>query len=571
MYIGQKFIDVDDITQHLYKYSYDNNFNFKYIRREKKKIYAKCDINNCIFTVKIHKSLDKTGISIPKESFFYITSGIFEHSCDCLDRVKDYRKVNIKILKKKYQNEILKNQDLKVNLIRNSIQEDIGILPGYHQIHRMKSSILTKYKFSYDECYKYFLSFTNFINSSGGYGLLDLNRDSSFKRVFIGLEYSKRIIRYVRKFLSLDGCIIKNKFKNSLLMAVCLDGDSHIIILAYAIVSIENADNWTWFLLNLRNTLNTDNYEDYSFISDRDKGLKHGLSTVFNESESTICLRHFTSNIRKKCKNKQSMKLFWKAALTFNVTKYDNFMTSIKDDDNLYNFIKDNPNEWARSHIKLPRYSHYCSNISESENNAISKFRSDSDLDLTINIYTYINKLFYKRLEESFKIETLDTPFCNKILKVNMETVQNYSVSNSSCSVAVITHKLLKADNTKNEYIVNLDSKTCSCGHFQDLQIPCFHSNKLLQDRQMSSIDFIADYYKKDAQLMIYSVNSPVFLREFLHSDNVTKKPKVEQKKGRPPTKRKKSYIERCRLYKRKFYGMIDNVTKKQTPNSLPE
>lgn len=55
---------------------------------------------------------------------------------------KNNRKVNITILKKKCYNENLKNQDIKVNLIRNSIQEDIRILPGYYQIHRMKYSIL---------------------------------------------------------------------------------------------------------------------------------------------------------------------------------------------------------------------------------------------------------------------------------------------------------------------------------------------------------------------------------------------------------------------------------------------
>lgn len=238
----------------------------------------------------------------------------------------------------------------------------------------------------------------------------------------------------------MDGAIIKNRFKNTLLLAVCLDGNNHIIILAYAIVSIENESNWMWFLKNLRILLNKKNYSEFCFISDRDKGLKSSLLAIFTESATTVCLRHLLANIKKKCKNKSTIFNFYKAALTFDSRKFDQFYYYLSSIPAIFDIIKENTNQWARSKISLPRYNQTTSNISESENSALRKYRCCSDLDAVIGIYNYINELFYLRNQQSLSIKTRYTTYCTGILKNNQNTTNNYSFKNSSTFVGVITN-----------------------------------------------------------------------------------------------------------------------------------
>ena len=44
-----------------------------------------------------------------------------------------------------------------------------------------------------------------------------------------------------------NGRYIDTAFKHIILLAVAFDGNNQLIILAFAIVAIEDADNWVWF------------------------------------------------------------------------------------------------------------------------------------------------------------------------------------------------------------------------------------------------------------------------------------------------------------------------------------
>lgn len=108
------------------------------------------------------------------------------------------------------------------------------------------------------------------------------------------------------------------------------------------------------------------------FISDRVKGLKSALSSVFNESVATVCLRHLVAKI----KNNSAILNFYSAALTFNSTKFKNYYFYLCQIPEMYEVISDITNEWARSKIRLPRYNQTTSNISESMNSVLMRFRN---------------------------------------------------------------------------------------------------------------------------------------------------------------------------------------------------
>ena len=71
----------------------------------------------------------------------------------------------------------------------------------------------------------------------------------------------------------MDGCFLKGYYGGQLLSAVGQDANNHIYVIAYAIVDVENKDNWKWFLSLLQNDLGQHTQHGWNFISDMQKVL----------------------------------------------------------------------------------------------------------------------------------------------------------------------------------------------------------------------------------------------------------------------------------------------------------
>lgn len=71
--------------------------------------------------------------------------------------------------------------------------------------------------------------------------------------------------------IGVDGTHLKGNYGGILLSIIALDRNNEIFPLAYAVVSIENEENWSYFFLHLYNQLKDGGRNNGTIISDRQK------------------------------------------------------------------------------------------------------------------------------------------------------------------------------------------------------------------------------------------------------------------------------------------------------------
>ncbi|GJU77103.1 heat stress transcription factor B-4-like protein [Tanacetum coccineum] len=94
-----------------------------------------------------------------------------------------------------------------------------------------------------------------------------------FQRIYICLGALKLGFRACRRdLLGLNGAFMKGAFPGQVLVAVGLDSNNEIYLLAYALVEAKSKSSWCWFLQCLGDDIDLHPNLNFTFISDRQKG-----------------------------------------------------------------------------------------------------------------------------------------------------------------------------------------------------------------------------------------------------------------------------------------------------------
>ncbi|GKB35025.1 hypothetical protein Tco_0879967, partial [Tanacetum coccineum] len=87
---------------------------------------------------------------------------------------------------------------------------------------------------------------------------------------------SKGSMSASKKSDCLDGCFLKGTIKRELLAAMGRDANNQMFPIGWAVVTVENKDNWLWFLVSLGDDLNLNRGATVTIISD---GHKYSLGS----------------------------------------------------------------------------------------------------------------------------------------------------------------------------------------------------------------------------------------------------------------------------------------------------
>ncbi|XP_071933402.1 uncharacterized protein [Coffea arabica] len=130
-----------------------------------------------------------------------------------------------------------------------------------------------------------------------------LDKDSGkqrFQRLYICFEALKRGFKSgCRKIIGVDGCHLRGPHPGVLLTAVGIDPNDCVYPVAYAVVEAENKRSWKWFIEFLKYDLSINDQRNWSFISDRQKGLGSAIQEVIPDVEHRHCVKYLHNNFKK--------------------------------------------------------------------------------------------------------------------------------------------------------------------------------------------------------------------------------------------------------------------------------
>jgi MULE transposase domain/Ulp1 protease family, C-terminal catalytic domain len=391
----------------------------------------------------------------------------------------------------------------------------------------------------------------------------ECDRNDSLYQLYIIPGFMNRVLKHVRPVISLDAAHMKLGGSGTLFIASTLSAANEVYPIGF-LLSAGNEDNktWTTFLLKLREACpiiikqGDDSSFPFCFVSDRDKGLKQALKTVFPDNVDLLCVKHIEANVRQRFGAECASYVF-PIARTFSTRQQQFFMDKVhKIKTGAASYLENidglwKNTSWLEENPRLPpRYGILTSNTSECVNSMFLEARSLPWLDATekiIDIMTskistnrrkYLTKApqgIVARVAQEMKTEW-DSAASLEVYQLEADKDQYKVVGWSSGE---------SGDQRKTSHLITPQTFWCTCGLCQDLCYPCRHYMAIFRKvkeytyaQVIESVN-IANFYKYTSLQNLYHPNIIPVIIDTIKYDGKTKPPiRGKRAAGRPKVKR---------------------------------
>ncbi|XP_057548124.1 uncharacterized protein LOC130826559 [Amaranthus tricolor] len=284
----------------------------------------------------------------------------------------------------------------------------------------------------------------------GSYALVTWTDSLQFKACFISFAAQVRgFLGGCRPIIGIDGAHLSGYYKGVMLTAVAIDGNNEIFVLAYGIVDIESIESWTYFFRNLRCLFAQyeSQKDDWTFISDRMRGVESALFKVFPRAIRRICYQHLYSNC--------------KAAAGWSGAAFHKMFRIAANAYNEYSF------------------------------NAITKANRDMPvLTLLEDVRNWCMKRMGSRFDKAVSMEPNDlTEHAKGVLATRTD-------DSRFCHVTAAGGGEFEVRDGHVNFPVTLGNMTCGCGKWQGSGIPCKYGLRVIYNQRLDPRDFVSPFYK---------------------------------------------------------------------------
>ncbi|XP_052619635.1 uncharacterized protein LOC128126010 [Lactuca sativa] len=211
-----------------------------------------------------------------------------------------------------FTQQFFNNQKMSVRLLREDVKTTFGIVVSMSQRRRAKKYALSLAEGTVAENYARIWSYGKEIKRSNLGSTVKIYVDTMPD----GKNYFNKI--YI--------CFVA--VKESWRGGVANNG---IFSIAWAVVYVENKENWKWLIENLAEDLQCWNEgSGLVLVSNQHKGLVEAVKEVFPAAEHRQCDRHIHANFRKKFSGAKFENLFWRASKEKTEAHFNTVMIDIE-------------------------------------------------------------------------------------------------------------------------------------------------------------------------------------------------------------------------------------------------
>ncbi|CAN1794656.1 hypothetical protein LINPERHAP1_LOCUS20376 [Linum perenne] len=262
-YVNLIFPGFDILKTAIKNYSLNNKKPLRFKHSDPKRLEAVCQVG-CPWRIWASRRQDGR-VQIKKASLIH--SG-------CIPTFKN-KFGDHKYIANKYLQRFQVDPNWSVKSIMQTVQEDLHMRISESKARRIRRTanklVQGTEADQYSELHEYCAELRR--SNIGSTIFAETNEDGVFRRMYCCLGACKEgFLAGCRKVIGIDGCFLKTVYRGQLLSAVALDANNGIFPIAYAVVRVENEDNWSWFLHTLSHDLDiTSSSEDWTFMSDKQK------------------------------------------------------------------------------------------------------------------------------------------------------------------------------------------------------------------------------------------------------------------------------------------------------------
>ncbi|XP_010430905.1 PREDICTED: uncharacterized protein LOC104715166 [Camelina sativa] len=288
--------------------------------------------------------------------------------------------------------------------------------------------------------------------------------DNKFRYGFLAFGTSIRAFKLMRKVISIDGAYLKSKYKGTVLAASAQD--------------------------------------DLVSVSDRASSIATALSVNYVHAHHGICTFHLQKNLETRFRASASLlPVVHDASRAYTQYDFDYLFTQISNGDpDLGEYLwQADIRKWSRAYSPSNRYNIMTSNCAESFNSRLKETREYPIVCLFDTIRSILTRWFNERREESCRHPYAVTT------KVGNKMNESYNNTTRWLEVSQVNENIFEVKAALKTYMVNLDTRKCTCCMFDIDKFPCAHGIAAAKHVNLNENMFVDDYHSTERWRLAYS------------------------------------------------------------------
>ena len=486
IHLGKFFMDKQEFKHKASVFAMKNKFEFMVKKSTPDLWYIRCKDPDCSWKMRGRKRL--------RSEMFEVTVFNNVHTCSQDVRDVDHRNATPWVVGHLVKRKLAdKTNKYVANNAKADMKQYYVVEMSYEKAWRCREKAIEYVRGTTEMSYSKLPGYLRQLQKKNPDTLVDfVAEDGRFLYCFFSLGASSKGFKYCRPVICVDGTFLKNKYGGILLCAVAVDGNGQLFPLAFAVVDSENHNSWKYFARKLREAIG--DVQNLAIISDRHASIAYALEIAFPEAYHDACYHHVCMNVVAKFKTDHCHPLIHRAAYAYRKTEFHQSFDQIKaTGPAIAQYLQDIGFEkWSRVYFPGNRYDVMTSNYAESFNNKTKEARSWPVASLIEFIRFTLQDWFAIRRAAAGKAKSILT----KHMEADLRQIGDKAIFLHVQALGEYEFLVFDAD---GECEVNLDRKTCSCGVFQAIGIPCVHVFAAAKKKGSSVYELCSPYYRTTA------------------------------------------------------------------------